>query len=107
MLSSQVQQFQQLTKEDVPLNVSSVQAESELKANKGVIRDSQLAKYREALLSMSILEPGLVLQSVPKGHSASAKVSYLIACQRFKPVAECLSACNMTTEKQRTTACVA
>ncbi|KAA6425304.1 MAG: hypothetical protein FRX49_04798 [Trebouxia sp. A1-2] len=57
---------------------SLVQAESELKANKGVIRDSQLAKYREALLSMSILEPGLVLQSVPKGHSASAKeVEYI------------------------------
>ncbi|KAL0037441.1 hypothetical protein WJX79_008391 [Trebouxia sp. C0005] len=57
---------------------SAQQAESELKANKGVIRDSQLAKYREALLSMSILEPGLVLQSVPKGHSASAKeVEYI------------------------------
>ncbi|KAA6425310.1 MAG: hypothetical protein FRX49_04803 [Trebouxia sp. A1-2] len=57
---------------------SLIQAESELKANKGVIRDSQLAKYREALLSMSILEPGLVLQSVPKGHSASAKeVEYI------------------------------
>ncbi|DBA82689.1 TPA: hypothetical protein ACH3X1_006928 [Trebouxia sp. C0004] len=49
------------------------QAESELKANKHIIKDSQLAKCWEALLSMCMLEPGLVLQSVPKGHSASAK----------------------------------
>ncbi|DBA82688.1 TPA: hypothetical protein ACH3X1_006927 [Trebouxia sp. C0004] len=49
------------------------QAESELRANKQLIRDHQLAKCREALLPMTILEPGLVLQSVPKGHLASAK----------------------------------
>ena len=56
-----------------------MQAESELRANKQVIRDHQLAKYREALLPMAMLEPGLVLQSVPKGHSASAKVTHLTA----------------------------
>ncbi len=84
-----------------------MQAESELKANKGVIRDSQVAKCREALLSMSILEPGLVLQSVPKGHSASAKVTYLIARHLLRPLAECPSACNRTTDKRRTPACVA
>ncbi len=76
-----------------------MQAEAELKANKGVIRDSQVAKIREALLSMSILDPGLVLQSVPKGHSASAKVNYLVAKHLLLPFAECLSACNRATDK--------
>ncbi len=84
-----------------------MQAESELKANKGVIRDHQVAKCREALLSMSILDPGLVLQSVPKGCSASAKVTCLIAKHLLKPFAECLSACNTTTDKHRTPVCVA
>ena len=56
-----------------------MQAESELRANKPVIRDHQLAKCREALLPMAMLDPGLVLQSVPKGHSASAKVTHLTA----------------------------
>ncbi len=56
-----------------------MQAESELRANKQVIRDHQLAKCREALLPMAMLDPGLVLQSVPKGHSASAKVTHLTA----------------------------
>ena len=68
-----------------------MQAESELKANKHVIRDSQLAKHREQLLSMSSLEPGLVLMSVPKGHSASAKVSHPSAMYLLEPSAECLS----------------
>jgi len=84
-----------------------MQAESELKANKHIIRDSQLAKCREALLPMSMLEPGLVLQSVPKGHSASAKVTHLTARHLLKPFAECLSACNRTRDKHRTPACVA
>ena len=44
-----------------------MQAESELQANTHIIKDSQVAKIREALPSMSILDPGLVLQSVPKG----------------------------------------
>ncbi len=83
-----------------------MQAESELKANKRVIRDHHVAKCREALLSMSILDPGLVLQSVPRGHSASAKVTYLITMHLLKPFAECLSACNMTRDKHRTPACV-
>ncbi len=69
-----------------------MQAEAELKANKGVIRDSQLAKFREALLSMSILDPGLVLQSVPRGHSASAKVTHFIAKHLLNPL---LSVCQL------------
>jgi len=56
-----------------------LQAESELKANKQVIRHHQLAKCREALLPVVLLDPGLVLESVPKGHSASAKVTHLTA----------------------------
>ncbi len=84
-----------------------MQAESELRANKQVIKYNQLAKCREALLPMSMLEPGLVLQSVPKGHSASAKVTHLTARHLLKPFAECLSACNRTTDKRRTPACMA
>jgi len=84
-----------------------MQAESELQANTHIIKDSQVAKIREALLSMSILDPGLVLQSVPKGCSASAKVTCLIAKHLLKPFAECLSACNTTTDKHRTPVCVA
>ena len=84
-----------------------MQAESELRANKQVIKYNQLAKCREALLPMSMLEPGLVLQSVPKGHSASAKVTHLTARHLLKPFAECLSACNRTRDKHRNTACVA
>ncbi|DBB09757.1 hypothetical protein WJX82_004944 [Trebouxia sp. C0006] len=49
------------------------QAESDLRANKQVIKDHQLAKCRKALLPMAVLNPGLVLGSVPKGHFASAK----------------------------------
>ena len=56
-----------------------MQAESELRANKQVIRHHQVAKCREALLPMARLEPGFVLQSVPKGHLASAKVTHLTA----------------------------
>ena len=56
-----------------------MQAESELRANKQVIRQHQLAKCREAVLPMARLDPGLVLQSVPKGHSASAKVTHVTA----------------------------
>ncbi|KAA6419968.1 MAG: hypothetical protein FRX49_10158 [Trebouxia sp. A1-2] len=55
------------------------QAEAELEANKAVIRDSQLAKHREQLLSFSSVEPGLVLMSVPEGHSASAKALSMTA----------------------------
>ncbi len=84
-----------------------MQAESELQANTHIIKDSQVAKIREALLSMSILDPGLVLQSVPKGCSASAKVTHLTARYLLKPFVECLSACNRTTDKRRTPACVA
>lgn len=84
-----------------------MQADSELQASKHIIMDSQVAKIREALLSMSSLDPGLVLQSVPKGHSASAKVTYLIARHLLKSFAECLSACNRTTDKRRTPAYVA
>ncbi len=68
-----------------------MQAEAELEANKNVIRDSKLAKHREQLLSFSSLDPGLVLMSVPEGHSASAKVTHPSAKYLVEPSAECLS----------------
>ncbi|KAL0020179.1 hypothetical protein WJX79_003123 [Trebouxia sp. C0005] len=64
------------------------QAEAELEANKAVIRDSQLAKHREQLLSFSSVEPGLVLMSVPEGHSASAKEIQCITADQMKIIAE-------------------
>ena len=76
-----------------------MQAESELRANKQVIKDNQLAKCREALLPMAMLEPGLVLQSVPKGHSASAKVTHPLAWHLLKPFAVCqLAGHKISTE---------
>ncbi|DBA77010.1 TPA: hypothetical protein ACH3X1_009600 [Trebouxia sp. C0004] len=64
------------------------QAEAELQANRNVIRDSKLAKLREQLLSFSSLEPGLVLMSVPEGHSASAKEVQFIKVDQKNIVAE-------------------
>ncbi len=61
-----------------------MQAESDLRANKQVIKDHQLAKCRKALLPMAVLNPGLVLGSVPKGHFASAKVTHLTAWQLLR-----------------------
>ncbi|KAL0020177.1 hypothetical protein WJX79_002775 [Trebouxia sp. C0005] len=81
------------------------QAEAELEANKAVIRDSQLAKHREQLLSFSSVEPGLVLMSVPEGHSASAKEIQCIKADQMKIIAEyeqIIQALSMTAKSQQT-----
>ncbi|DBA83444.1 TPA: hypothetical protein ACH3X2_006380 [Trebouxia sp. C0005] len=78
------------------------QAEAELEANKAVIRDSQLAKHREQLLSFSSVEPGLVLMSVPEGHSASAKEIQCITADQMKIIAEYEQALSMTAKSQQT-----
>ena len=53
---------------------SDLQAENTLKINSKVIKDSVLANYREPLLAMSLLEPGLIIEQLSDGHAASALV---------------------------------
>ncbi|KAL0018907.1 hypothetical protein WJX77_006691 [Trebouxia sp. C0004] len=81
------------------------QAEAELEANRSVIKDSKVAKHREQLLSFSSLEPGLVLMSVPKGHSASAKEVQFIKADQKNIIAEyeqTMQALSMTAKSQET-----